>query len=340
MAAITTFPSRLGDINVGAASATDEANFALFLKKFSGEVLTSFHENQVFRGLHRVRTIPNGKSAQFPVIGTASANFHVPGESIIQSDDGAGGPKYLSEVKHAERIILVDHARQSSVLVSDIDEMMNHYETRATYAMELGEALANKADTTWAIVATRAARAAATLTGGNGGAVLTHDLVTATGQTRADNYMTAFYEAAKTLDNKKIPKRDRVIVIDPDTFYLLLQYRKDDLIDTDLSPGNGHVANATLKKAVGMDIVVSTNLPTTNIVTNEVGARNTYTGDFTKTKALVLQKQAFGTVQLRGLTVESGWEREYQAHLTIAKGVWGSDILRPECAIEIEDDGV
>ncbi len=341
MAAITTFPSRLGDVNAGASSATHEDNFQLFLKRFSGEVLTTFKEKQVFRSLHRVRTIPNGKSAQFPVIGTATANFHVPGESIMQSDD-SGSPaaaKYLSEIKHAERVILVDHARQASTFVADLDEMMNHYETRSTYAEELGEALANKADSTWAQVAALTARESATITGGNGGAQITKNLVTATGSTRADNYMEAIYEAAQTMDEKDVPKRDRVVVIDPATFYLLVQHKKDELIDTDVSPGNGDVARAMMKRVAGMDLVVSNHLPS-GVVAAETGARNTYNGTFSNTKALAFQKQAFGTVELRGITVEMDYSVEYQGHLMVAKAVWGSAPLRPECAVEILDDGV
>jgi len=49
--------SRLGQAN----GAGDEK--ALFLKKFAGEVLTSFHNKNVMMDKHMVRTIENGKSA-------------------------------------------------------------------------------------------------------------------------------------------------------------------------------------------------------------------------------------------------------------------------------------
>ena len=46
----------------------------LFLKVFSGEVLTAFARNNIFNEqLHSVRTITSGKSAQFPVTGAATA---------------------------------------------------------------------------------------------------------------------------------------------------------------------------------------------------------------------------------------------------------------------------
>lgn len=49
--------SRLGQEN--ASGDVD----ALFLKVFSGEVLTSFEQNTVMMERHQVRTISNGKSA-------------------------------------------------------------------------------------------------------------------------------------------------------------------------------------------------------------------------------------------------------------------------------------
>lgn len=55
------FPSRIGQINaVGGSYANDNA---LFLKVFSGEVLTAFAQKTVMMGRHMVRTITSGKSA-------------------------------------------------------------------------------------------------------------------------------------------------------------------------------------------------------------------------------------------------------------------------------------
>ena len=67
MANGNTSPSRVGLIEGGSD------NDALFLKKFSGEILQTFEESNIFKPLHTVRTIESGKSAQFPVTGVASA---------------------------------------------------------------------------------------------------------------------------------------------------------------------------------------------------------------------------------------------------------------------------
>lgn len=50
-----TTASRLGQVNA-AGDVND-----LFLKVFSGEILTTFEEMNVMKDLHMVRTISNGK---------------------------------------------------------------------------------------------------------------------------------------------------------------------------------------------------------------------------------------------------------------------------------------
>ena len=51
-------PSRIGQAN-GAGDAD-----ALFLKRFSGEILTAFEEKNVFESRTMIRNIDSGKSAQ------------------------------------------------------------------------------------------------------------------------------------------------------------------------------------------------------------------------------------------------------------------------------------
>ena len=109
--------SRLGAIN--GATADGSAEYNLFLKVFSGEVLSTFQESNRFMDKHQVRTISSGKSAQFPVLGTASTKYMVPGQSIVE-DTG-----YLSTVNHNEKIIHIDQFLTSNVMVSDADELMN-----------------------------------------------------------------------------------------------------------------------------------------------------------------------------------------------------------------------
>jgi hypothetical protein len=152
---VGTSANRAGQIN-GAGDA-----LALFLKKFAGEVLTTFTTENIFSAMHTMRTIDNGKSAQFPLTGYASAAYHTPGYDILDNSNAL-----LSSVLHDEKVINIDSLLLSSVFVPSIDEMMNHYDVRSIYSTELGRALAKRFDQNIAKVIALGAAGSSSVTGG------------------------------------------------------------------------------------------------------------------------------------------------------------------------------
>lgn len=191
---------------------------AQFLKLFTGEVLTAFAENNIMKGLHRERTITHGKSASFPTIWKASAEYHKPGTPIL------GNNKIL----HGERIIHIDDLLTSSVFIYDLDEAKNHYEIRGDYSREVGAALAREYDQKTMRVACLAARTAGTVTGEPGGSAYASANFATDGKKLAGGIFTC----AQTFDEKDVPdKNDRVVVVRPAQYYLLAQ--TTDLINKD-----------------------------------------------------------------------------------------------------------
>jgi hypothetical protein len=329
-----TLPSRLGDINSGSATQDLITNRDLFLKVFSGEVLTWFNEATVMMGRHRVKTIPSGKSAQFPAIGSATAAYHIVGDNILDSGNG-----YVQEILANEVVINIDEKLTSSVFVSDIDEVMNHYDTRSEYAMQLGHALAKWTDIRLLRLGVLAARTAtATITGGPVGGNVTNASVA----TDMDVFADACYEAAEILDSKDIPSEGRYVVVPPAIYWRLVRmggtvYTANspvELIDSAMSPGNGSVAGGVIRRIAGLEIVMSNLLPTGN-ESAVTGEHNDYTGDFTVTEALVFQQQAIGTVKLLDLSFESEYQITHQGTLMVASQAMGHKVLRPECAVEL-----
>ena len=79
------------------------------------EVLAAFEERNVMMPLHTVRTITSGKSAQFPLTGTATAGYHAPGDEILGT-----------AINHSERVINIDNLLVASAFIANIDEAMNH----------------------------------------------------------------------------------------------------------------------------------------------------------------------------------------------------------------------
>ena len=311
--------SRLGAAN-GAAANFDQTN-ALFLKVFSGEVLTAFDENNVMKDLHVSRTISSGKSAQFPVTGKANAAYHTPGTPLLGTQT----------VSHNEVVVNIDDVLIADTFIADIDEAKNHYDVRAEYSRLLGMALAKQFDVRLLQLAVLAARSSATVSGGNGGSAITD----ADSKTNGASLAASIFEAAKIMDEKDVPENERVAIVKPAQYYNLVQ--TTDVINRDWG-GAGVYADGTVLRVAGIQIVKSNNVPSTN-VSAVSGENNTYHGDFSTTAAVVMQKQALGTVKLMDLAVEqtSGdFNIQYQGTLMAAKYAMGHGILRPECAVEIK----
>ena len=318
--------SRLGLINNTGTGFND-----LFLKVFSGEVLTAFARNNIFNEqLHSVRTITSGKSAQFPVLGTATAAYHTVGTPLVGAN----------QIKANEKIINIDDLLIAQSFVANIDELKNHYDVRATYADELGKALARTYDQNVAKQIANASRASTTLSGGNGGLVLTlANGNTASANVTGDEIAAAIYDIAQTFDERDIPPTDRFCVLPPAEYYKLAE-SATRTVDVDFNPGgNGSFASGRVQMIAGIPVMMSNNIPQTNVSSNPSGANNTYSGDDSKTIGLVFHKSAVGTVKLMDMTTEisgSDYGIMYQGTLMVAKYALGHGILRPECAATIK----
>jgi len=300
-------PLRIGQVN--SAGATD----ALFLKVFGGEVLTAYEETNVFEALQIVRNIQSGKSASFPATWKVNASYHTPGAEIVGQTSNVN-----------ERVISIDDLLISDVFIPLIDEAKNHYDYRSTYSAETGRALAKKFDTNSAQVIALAARASATVTGGNGGSQLTNAGYATTGSTIA----AGIFAAAQALDEKDVPENDRYAAIRPAQYYLAAQ--TTNVINRDWG-GAGVYAEGTVLKVAGVSIVKSNNVPSTNVASGPAA----YQGDFSNTEGLVFQKAAMGTVKLLDLGMEMEYDMRRQGTLIVAKYALGHGILRPECAVEL-----
>ena len=324
--------SRLGAVNAGTSDYQE-----LFLKVFSGEILTAFAENNVFNDkLHTTRTITSGKSAQFPVTGTASAAYHTPGNQLT------GGA-----ILHNEKVINIDDLLIAQTFVAQIDELMNHFDVRSIYAQELGKALAKTYDQNVAKQIANASRASTpNLTGGDGGKVLTlANGNTASADVTGDELAAAIYDIAEEFDTRDIPATDRFVVLPPAEYYKLPE-SATRTIDTDFNPGgNGSFASGRVQQIAGMPVIMSNNIsqenkPPGGADANELGgSNNTYAGDDSKTIGLVFHKSAVGTVKLMDMTTEisgSDYGIMYQGTLMVAKYALGHVILRPEAAATIK----
>lgn len=337
--------SRVGLINSGAVNTDVDA---LFLKVFSGEILTTFEESNIMKELHTVRTISNGKSAQFPATGVATATYHSAGESLLESET-AGESKYLSDIKKNEITVNIDDVLIASTFLANIDELKTHYDVRSIYAQELGKALAKRFDIAVMKTLVAGARQNATISGGKGGIQITGaTLNTGTG------LLNALFEVAEKLDDNDIPAEDRFAVLTPNQYYKLISDPSTNIALNRDYGGEGSVAQGSVPMVAGIKLFKSTHIPTADLsaVATGDGASNNdvfdknhtpasgngsgYNGDFSSTGFLAGHKAALGTVKLLDLATESEYQIERQGTLFVAKYAMGHGVIRPEACVEVQ----
>jgi hypothetical protein len=307
-------PSRLGQIN--AAGDTD----ALFLKVFSGEVLTAFDRASAFRPRHTVRVIPSGKSAQFPVTGLATAFYHTPGTEILGNTIRAG-----------ERIITIDDLLVAPAFIANVDEAKNHYDVRSIYSNEIGQALAKTYDQNVGRVGILNAR----------GTKVLDDLQDGTVSTDA-NYLTdgtklwqGVFNAGITLDTKDIPQSDRFAFLRPVQYALVVMSEKPINRDINNDGNNGSIASGLVYQVNSIPLVKTNNLPSADDSANTdlPAARR---ADFSTVAGLIQHRSATGTVQLQDVTMESGYDLRRQGTLMVGKYMVGHGSLRPEAGVSLQ----
>ena len=304
-------PFRPGQANLAGSDR------ALFLSIFGGQVLEAFDRQSHFRDKHFVRVIPNGSSARFPVTGMTGAFVHQPGQEINGNQIRAG-----------ERVISIEDMIISPVFVSNIDELMAHYEFQAAASRQVGQALAKRYDQNVARTLIAASRGTKVIDDSYDG----YQLTDADYATDGGKLWQALFNAGVKFDERDTPDQ-RYSAFRPVQYALLVRSEKP--IDTDLgNAGNGSLASGTIRMVNNIPIGKTNNLVNTDdrADTTQPVARRL---DYSPTVGLVWSDMAAGTVQLQDITMESAYDIRRQGDLMLGKYLVGHGALRPEESIEI-----
>lgn len=302
---------------------------ALFMKVFSGEVLTAFARNTVMMSRHQVRTIDHGKSASFAVMGRTRAKYLEPGNSL---DD------QRKKFEHTEKVISIDGLLTADCLITDIDDAMNHYDVRVEYSRQLGEALAQSADC--AIINELANMAAKDATvkenipdnGENAdkvkGTGKAFEFATGLAISQSADYGNKIIEgllAARAAFTKNyVPMGDRYCLLTPEGYSALIKALMPDSANYQalFDPNSGK-----LQTICGFEVI---EVP--HLINDGVDGKHTLNEKYTdaKLQGIVFHRSAVGTVKLKDLAMERARRAEYQADQIIAKYAMGHGGLRPE----------
>lgn len=355
-------PLSLGGSQTGNAFtgtfATDNENW---LKVFGGEILSAFEKAIEISPKLTTRTISSGKSATFPITGRANARNHKPGEDILLSTNVAaafqdavaadgitdGRPqdwtanasaKYLSNLGASERIININDLMIASVFIDDLDEVKAYYDLRSTYTVELGRALARKMDNLCArsLFAAAGGLAEGAMRGGQ--TISDGNMLT-----QADVMASSIMGAAQKLDEYDIPKEDRMCILNPAGYYLLLRAAGGiggtdsyaALLSQDYSMGNGDFAEGRVLMVGGIPVVVSNNAGFGVNFTQEAGENNELAVDMSNAAGLVAHKSATGILKLKDLQLEHEYMIQNQGNLFVSKLACGVAPLRTDGAIKL-----
>lgn len=303
---------------------------ALFMKVFSGEVLTAFARNTVMMSRHQVRTIDHGKSASFAVMGRTRAKYLAPGNSL---DD------QRKKFEHSEKVIAIDGLLTADCLITDIDDAMNHYDVRVEYSRQLGEALAQSADCAiineLANMAAKGAPESAENIPDNGtgaekvqGTGKAFEFETGLAISQSADYGNKIIEgllAARAAFTKNyVPMGDRYCLLTPEGYSALIKALMPDSANYQalFDPNSGK-----LQTICGFEVI---EVP--HLLNDGVDGKHELNTKFTaaKLQGIVFHRSAVGTVKLKDLAMERARRAEYQADQIIAKYAMGHGGLRPE----------
>ena len=342
---------------------------ALYLRLFSGEMFKGFEHNAIARDLVMKRTLKNGKSLQFIYTGHTTAEYHVPGQSILGNDQGA--PPV------AEKTITVDDLLISSAFVYELDETLAHYELRGEISKKIGYALAQKYDRLIFRAITRGARVASPINKSNfvepGGTQIRVGTTTGADDAyKADKLVAAFYDAAAALDEKGVSTEGRVGVLNPRQYYELIQQVGDNgLVNRD-AQGSSLQSGQGIVEIAGIKVYKSMNLPffskygtafgsasATNPGVTDPGNTGSFVGEsiedaaddvtginndygpetaFANSCGLIFQREAAGCVEAIGPQVQitSGDVSViYQGDVILGRLAMGADYLNPAASVEL-----
>lgn len=291
---------------IGSNTISTASDRAVALKVFSGEVLTSFEENNIFMGLVQTRTISSGKSAQFPVIGSYDDAVveHVPGTDIDVKGIAAG-----------ERVITIDNLKYASVFVDNFEEAMAHYEVRGQYSTEMGRKLAQTIDGD--IVATLRSCIGGTAATGQpapeAAAIDLGVLVGDTAEEKGNKIIDGIFQAQTKLDEKDVPG-ERYVVVTPADYYALVQSSKGT--NSDFTTSNGGIDAGKITKIAGNNILVSNRLNAGEII--------------------VFTSNAIGVVKLLDIKSEANYIPEKLGDLMTSSYAMGFGVLNPGCVVTLD----
>lgn len=285
---------------LGSAHVTKTTAATFIPEIWSDEIIAAYEKSLVVKPLVR----------SMSMTGKKGDTIHIPKPTRGNASVKAAQTEVtLITATESELTIAIDQHYEYSRLIEDIVDVQALNSLRQFYTSDAGYALATRVDT--ALIA-EAANFTSQL-----------EFVSAAGTQTAAGSATAaftdlgFREALQVLDDNDVPMDNRVFVIPPAMKKELLGIT--NYVSTDFVTGKP-VETGKIGSLYGVDVYVSTNLPTEN--TDEKGA-------------LLMHKDAIVFAEQLGVRVQTQYKQEWLADLMTADTLYGVETYRPEAGVKL-----
>ena len=297
--ATSTYPATGGVV--------DNTSAAVFIPEiWSDEVIAAYEKNLVLANLVKKMSMQGkkGDTIHIPVPVRGTANAKVENQAVT-----------LQNNVDTEITVSINKHFEYSRLIEDITDVQALASLRQFYTGDAGYALAKNVDDALFTTATGAFSAFYN-DGGTTTTAYAADTVAA-----ADVFSDGFLrDMIQKLDDNDVPMDNRFLVIPPVLRNAIMgidRYQSSDFVN-----GRG-VNNGQIGQLYGVDVYVSTNVPTV-------------TGSTTSGRAVTLMhKDAFVLAEQMAVRSQTQYKQEFLANLFTADTLYGTQVLRPENVISV-----
>lgn len=325
----------LGQLNFPGQENKAGDKRALYIYKYTQEVLTGYDKTLLFKNLSKQKPLsPGNRGFSFPLIDDAMASYHTPGTQM------EGG-----QFNNARKYIEIDSMLHSSLYLDEVDKFLIYTNERMEYSVRQGVAIATKEDANIAMEYIKGSKANNLIPGKPGGTVIKSDkfkldtAVPECAQTdieKAKAISGAIFKAAQIMDEKNIPAEGRKAVLRPSEYWVLFNHL--DLINQWYG-GQGSLAEGQLARLAGFDIIRSNNIPKTDTTQSGDAMYDPYHGvDATKTVALLFRIDGVATVDAKPIHVVTSDEVKFASEFLSTRLITGCGWLRPENIVQLSLD--
>lgn len=285
-------------LGVNHVISTEASNFIPEI--WSDEIIASYEKSLVVKPLVRAMSMvgKKGDTIRIPKPDRASASAKVAETQVT-----------LTAANTTELVVTIDQHWQVSRLIEDFTDVQAKNSLRQFYTEDFGYALATKVDTDLIAEAANFTSQLQFLTGA--GTAL------AAGTATAGYTDLGFREACQVLDDNNVPMDGRVFIIPPAMKKELLGV--SNYISTDFVTGKP-VETGKIGSLYGVDVYVSTNIPTENI--DEKGS-------------ILMHKDAVVLAEQLGVRTQTQYKQEWLGTLFTADTLYGVQTYRPEAGVRL-----